>query len=107
MLANANNITKTAGENGNKVPGMMSAEIYRQFMEANNAPSQEGDGNKGMGVDMTVWLERAEVGDAELFALHFKDKFVYDRSSKTWYVWKGHYWEEDKLGEVRRSIPQP
>lgn len=49
-------------------------------------------------------LERQEVGDAELFASLFKDKFVYDRSAKKWYVWRDHYWEVDELAEVRWAI---
>lgn len=54
--------------------------------------------------NLKVYLDRTEAGDGELFSSLFKGKFVYDRSESVWYVWHGHYWQEDKLGKARREV---
>ena len=73
------------------------AEIFNN--DVSDAPGEQN----GF-IDIKTCLDRAEAGDAELFAHHFKDKFVFDRSEKTWFVWQGSYWEKDRLGEVRRAV---
>lgn len=50
--------------------------------------------------DLTEYLNRNERGDAELFALLYADKAVYDHAQKAWYLWRGSFWEEDKKREV-------
>jgi putative DNA primase/helicase len=50
--------------------------------------------------DLKEYLDRNEQGDAELFALLFADKAVFDHSSKDWYLWSGMFWEADKTREV-------
>jgi putative DNA primase/helicase len=46
------------------------------------------------------YLDRNEVGDAELFASIFAGQVVYDHSSSQWYLWRGNFWEPDRTGEV-------
>jgi putative DNA primase/helicase len=50
--------------------------------------------------DLTEYLNRNEQGDAELFALLHDGKTVYDHAEKSWYLWRGLYWEADKTREV-------
>jgi len=40
-------------------------------------------------------LAKNEMGDAELFAHIFADKFIYDTKSGAWYEFTGNYWERD------------
>lgn len=40
------------------------------------------------------YLGRNEVGDAELFVELFRADYLYDRYSRNWYRWDGHYWVE-------------
>ncbi len=50
--------------------------------------------------DLKEYLDRNEQGDAELFALLHDGKTVYDHAEKSWYLWRGLYWEADKTREV-------
>lgn len=50
--------------------------------------------------DLTEYLKQNERGDAELFAVLYADKVVYDHAQKVWYLWRGSYWEEDRRREV-------
>lgn len=43
---------------------------------------------------------RAEMGDAELLAALYAGRIVYDHAEKAWYVWAGHCWQRDRLGQV-------
>jgi putative DNA primase/helicase len=49
---------------------------------------------------LSDYLEREQVGDAELFRDRFQDRVLYDRAAKSWYVWRGNFWERDTLCEV-------
>ncbi len=50
--------------------------------------------------DLSEFLNRNEQGDAELFSLLFTDKAAYDHSEKSWYLWRGKFWEVDGKREV-------
>jgi putative DNA primase/helicase len=54
--------------------------------------------------NMNYFLEREQVGDAELFVLRFGDRVRYDRSAHIWYSWRDHYWEPDRTGGVLNLI---
>ena len=43
---------------------------------------------------------RGETGDAEIFARLFDGKVCYDHSDHTWYFWRGHYWELDRVNAM-------
>lgn len=49
-------------------------------------------------------LDAQEYGDAELMAEFYRGKMVYDHAEGAWYLWRGHYWERDKVGVVYRAI---
>jgi hypothetical protein len=49
-------------------------------------------------------LKRNEDGDAQLYIKLNRDKFVYDHAAGRWYVWRGHYWQEDIKNEALRSV---
>lgn len=49
-------------------------------------------------------LDAQEYGDAELMAEFYRGKMVYDHAEGAWYLWRGHYWERDKVGIVYRAI---
>jgi putative DNA primase/helicase len=46
------------------------------------------------------YREREQVGDAELFACRSRDRVAFDHSTRTWYLWRGNFWEDDRTGEV-------
>lgn len=50
-------------------------------------------------------LNRADEGDAELFALLAQDKFVHDASANAWYHFDGH-WKEDRTGQILCLLPE-
>jgi putative DNA primase/helicase len=50
--------------------------------------------------DLSEYLERQEFGDAELFSVMFAGKAVFDHSERRWYLWDGHHWKADIIGEV-------
>lgn len=47
---------------------------------------------------------RNEFGDAELFALMFRDRVIYDHAAKAWYFWLGNYWERDSTKSVNELV---
>jgi putative DNA primase/helicase len=55
-------------------------------------------------LDLTEFLSRNEVGDAELFAQIFKGQAVYDHSEKAWYLWRGQFWELDTKREIMNYV---
>lgn len=50
------------------------------------------------------YLNRNEVGDAEMLADLFFPTLAYDHSSNKWYIFKKHFWEEDRKGEVFEAV---
>lgn len=51
-------------------------------------------------IHLKDYLDRSERGDAELLAILFADQILFDHTEKSWYVWRGAYWEKDRIGEV-------
>ncbi len=41
-------------------------------------------------------LAENEKGDATLYMMLFKDKFLYDQTERVWYYWNDHYWRYDR-----------
>jgi putative DNA primase/helicase len=52
------------------------------------------------------YLERNEMGDAEMFAHLYTGEIVYDHADKKWFVRGKHFWEEDRTGKVKNKINQ-
>jgi putative DNA primase/helicase len=67
---------------------MLTEELQQLVQEAQVPP------------DLARFLDRNELGDAELFELLFADKVAYDHVEKRWYLWRGAFWEPDPTGEV-------
>jgi len=49
-------------------------------------------------LDVLEYLERGETGDAKLLATIYEGKLAYDHSLREWYIWQGHYWQQDRVG---------
>jgi hypothetical protein len=49
-------------------------------------------------------LRRNEDGDAEIYIKLNRGKFIYDHAAGRWYVWRGHYWQEDIKNEALRAV---
>ena len=45
-----------------------------------------------------------EDGDARLFSMLHKNRFIYDHGSQRWYVWHGHFWKEDLTNQAMAGI---
>ncbi len=45
-------------------------------------------------------LQRAEEGDARLFAHLFRGRCVYDHTEGQWYLWQGHSWKRDEYQKI-------
>jgi len=56
--------------------------------------------------DIATYLEHNEVGDAELFVELFTPDYLYDRYTRTWYKWEGHYWREEGGEGVLSAIDE-
>lgn len=50
--------------------------------------------------DLVEYLDRQEVGDAELFASMFADQVIFDYSEKKWFLYDGNVWIPDQTGRV-------
>lgn len=59
--------------------------------------------------DTDSWLDtkeileaynREEAGDADLLAILYMGRIVFDHAEKSWYLWNGQHWERDKTGQV-------
>jgi putative DNA primase/helicase len=49
-------------------------------------------------------LNRNEDGDAWLYQEINRNLFCYDAAAGRWYVWAGHYWQKDILGDAMKAI---
>lgn len=49
-------------------------------------------------------LNSNEDGDAWLYIELHRDRFVFDHAAGCWFVWAGHCWKEDVLGEAMQAI---
>ncbi len=54
--------------------------------------------------EVLAYIDKNEVGDAQLFIRCFRDKYVFDRNAGEWYVWAGHAWEKDRRGRVMEEL---
>jgi putative DNA primase/helicase len=52
-------------------------------------------------------LQNNEHGDGQLFAHLFRKRCIYDPGVANWYLWRGHYWEEDWRAYTRLLISGP
>ena len=53
---------------------------------------------------MKDYCFRQEAGDAELFALMFRDRVIFVHAEKAWYFWNGNYWERDDTREIYKRV---
>lgn len=51
-------------------------------------------------IDALYYLDRNEVGDAELFCELLQAQVVYDHSERRWYLWRGGHWQPDLTEHV-------
>lgn len=49
-------------------------------------------------------LQRNQDGDADLFKKLHSENFCFDAAIQTWFVWRGHFWEEDVLRTSLKAI---
>ena len=49
-------------------------------------------------------LNSNEDGDAWLYIELHRGLFVFDHAAGCWFVWAGHYWKEDVLGEALQAV---
>ncbi|MGA2223154.1 MAG: phage/plasmid primase, P4 family [Syntrophobacteraceae bacterium] len=54
--------------------------------------------------DIQRALRDGQDGDARLLIQLCHDKLLYDHSSRKWYCWKAHFWEEDLIEDVVGSV---
>lgn len=45
-------------------------------------------------------LKLEDEGNGMLFAALLENKLLYSSANTSWYVWRGHYWQRDKLNHV-------
>lgn len=45
-------------------------------------------------------------GDGALYAEMFRDKFLYSKGQKEWYVWKDHHWQLDVMDESAVAVEE-
>lgn len=65
---------------------------------------KERDAGTISSADILEALEQNEDGDAALYIKQNKSCFLYDVAAGRWYVWAGHFWKKDNLGEAARAI---
>lgn len=49
-------------------------------------------------------LKKSETGDAELLAMMYRDRVVFDHTEREWYVWNGAHWQIDRTGNVSNLV---
>lgn len=49
---------------------------------------------------LRIAVKTEEDGDAVIFAELYEGQVVYDHQQKSWYLWQGHYWEEDSKNSI-------
>jgi putative DNA primase/helicase len=49
---------------------------------------------------------RTDVGNAELFAVLFRDQLRFDHAHQRWLIYRKHWWEPDSDGELMRRTKQ-
>jgi putative DNA primase/helicase len=67
-------------------------------------------GQKGKPEIDTVFVQgcvdRNELGDGELYATHFRDKFLYSKNTQEWYEWVGHSWKRDQMNRSLAAVEE-
>jgi putative DNA primase/helicase len=51
-------------------------------------------------------LQAESLGAGMMFAAMYRDKFLFSHAAQEWYVWRGHYWERDCVGEALAAVDQ-
>lgn len=49
-------------------------------------------------------IQLQETGDANLLERLHHDRLRYDHDHEKWYLWKGNYWQDDKIGIVKKIL---
>lgn len=62
----------------------------------NNAPAPNIQGDWLPIAAIKTALARGETGDAEILAMLYKDRIIYDHTEKEWYLWDKHTWKADR-----------
>ena len=48
--------------------------------------------------------DRSEPGQAEFFADLYQGRACYDPDRTKWYLWAGHWWQEDRTNQIRQWL---
>lgn len=75
--------------------------------EPGTPPDDDIDLPKAPGAVVSQALWRGEMGDAELFATLYRDRAIFDTSTRLWVLFRDHRWQDDQAGAVRRLIAGP
>ena len=51
-------------------------------------------------------IETTDTGNADFFARMYGEQVRYDHARKRWLIWAGHWWTEDRDGEITRLAIQ-
>jgi putative DNA primase/helicase len=57
-------------------------------------------------LEVMVAFHQNEEGDAFLFIVLMKGRYVFDQNTGEWYYWNDHYWRADEKKEVSRRISE-
>lgn len=49
-------------------------------------------------------LNASEVGDGILYAAIHSGKFIFNKNSQEWFIWQGHFWDRDVLGDAMSAV---
>lgn len=55
---------------------------------------------------ITSCLHENAKGDGTLYAEMFRDKYIYSKGQKEWYVWKDHHWQLDIMDESTVAVEE-
>ena len=76
---------------GGTVERLRSLSTTAPIQQIQEPPPVTGDG-----------FHQTDAGNGELFARLYGDRVRFDHRRDTWLIWAGHWWQQDKDGEVRR-----
>lgn len=49
-------------------------------------------------------IQLQETGDANMLERLHHDRLRYDHETEKWYIWRGNFWQEDKIGIVKKVL---
>lgn len=88
-------------------------EIRRQVQERVEQEAKEHPRQPDKGSDKKVTIKfihqclfANELGDGILYATLFRDRFLFCKNSQEWYLWSGHFWERDVLGNCLVAVEE-